>query len=67
MFHPNEEINSTCFICCYFLKAQTKFHKVDMFNLISKIMHCRFENDSCETSAKSCEKLSKFYLDAEPF
>ena len=67
MFHPDEETNWTCPMCCYFLKAQTKFHKLDMFNLINKIMHCPFQSDSREACAKSCEKLCTFYLDAEPF
>lgn len=67
VIHPGEETKSTCAICSYFLKAQTKFHKVEIFRLLHKTMHCSFENDSCKTCAKSCKKLKKFYLNAQPF
>ncbi|XP_074632623.1 uncharacterized protein LOC141891508 [Acropora palmata] len=67
VIHPEEETKCTCAMCSYFLKAQTKFHKLDMFNLLHKTMHCPFENDSCKTCAKSCQKLKKFYLNAPPF
>ena len=50
-----------------FFKAQTNFHKVDIFYLINKILYCNCENGSCETCAKAFGKLYKFYLNEEPF
>ena len=67
MFHPDEETKWTCPMCCYFLKAQTKFHKRDMYKLLRNMMYSPFENDWCKTGAKSRKKLWKFYLNAQPF
>ena len=65
--HPEEVISWTCIICCFFIKARTKFHKLDIFKLMNKIMYCPCENGSCERCAKADGKLCEFYLNEEPF
>ena len=60
MIHPEEETKSTCAMCSYFLKVQTKFHKLDMVKLFRKTMYFSFINESSKKSEKFCKKLTNF-------